>query len=375
MSTKIIEKYKTHLDDLKSQNLYRQLKNINSEIIDLGSNDYLCLSKDNDVIENGRIYAKKYGCGFGSSRLIGDNSVYEELEHKISKTKGMDKTLIFNSGYQLNSSIISTLFNKDQDITIFCDKLNHASIYNGIEISGSKMIRYRNNDMNQLEDLLKKNTDKSNKVIITESVFSMDGNKVDVENISYLRSKYDAILYVDEAHAVGVIGYNGYGLFSSDNADIIVGTFGKALGSQGGYISCNKIIHDYLVNKCKGFIYSTGISPFIIGCVSKSWDKISSMKENRNTLQTNADYLRKNLKELGLNTLKSNTNIVPIIIGNDEKVINISQNLMLKNMHAPAIRAPTVAKNLSRLRVSLNISHNIEKINMFLDLLSNEVQI
>ena len=213
MSTKIIEKYKTHLDDLRSQNLYRQLKNINSDIIDFGSNDYLCLSKDKDVIKSGFIYAEKYGCGSRSSRLIGDNSIYEELEEKISRTKVMNKTLIFNSGYQLNSSIISTLFDKDKDITIFCDKLNHASIYNGIEMSGSKMIRYKNSDMNHLEDLLKKNDNKSSKIIITESVFSMDGNQVDVDAISYLRSKYNAMLYVDEAHAVGISGCDGFSNF------------------------------------------------------------------------------------------------------------------------------------------------------------------
>lgn len=375
MSTKIIEKYKTHLDDLKSQNLYRQLKNINSDIIDFGSNDYLCLSKDKDVLKNGFIYAEKYGCGSRSSRLIGDNSIYEELETKISKTKGFDKTIVFNSGYQLNSSIISTLFHKDKDVTIFCDKLNHTSIYNGIEMSGSKMIRYKNNDMNHLEDLLKKNDNKSSKVIITESVFSMDGNKIDVEGISYLRSKYDAMLYVDEAHAVGVSGNDGYGLFSSKNADIIVGTFGKALGSQGGYISCNNIVYDYIVNKCKGFVYSTGISPFIVGCTSKAWDKISSMKSERLNLQSNAEYLIKNLKELGFNTLKSNTNIIPIVIGQDEKVLNISQHLMENEIYIPAIRTPTVPKNSSRLRASVNTSHSIKKINMFLDLLSNEVKI
>jgi 8-amino-7-oxononanoate synthase len=375
MSTKIIEKYKTHLDDLRSQNLYRQLKNINSDIIDFGSNDYLCLSKDKDVIKSGFIYAEKYGCGSRSSRLIGDNSIYEELEEKISRTKVMNKTLIFNSGYQLNSSIISTLFDKDKDITIFCDKLNHASIYNGIEMSGSKMIRYKNSDMNHLEDLLKKNDNKSSKIIITESVFSMDGNQVDVDAISYLRSKYNAMLYVDEAHAVGISGCDGYGLFSSKNADIIVGTFGKALGSQGGYISCNNIVYDYIVNKCKGFVYSTGISPFIIGCTSKAWDKISSMESERLNLQSNAEYLRKNLKELGFNTLKSNTNIIPIVIGQDEKVLNISKYLMANKVYAPAIRSPTVPKNLSRLRISLNASHSIEKIDILLNLLSNEVKI
>ncbi|BDU50893.1 8-amino-7-oxononanoate synthase [Haliovirga abyssi] len=378
--------FKEELRKIKDLNLFREIKKISNsngkyiyingkKYIDFSSNNYLGL-KDDERVKDAAIEAiKKYGVGSGASRLVtGTNELYNRLENEISNFKNTEATLLFNSGYDANLGSISTIMDKND--VIFSDKLNHASIIDGIFLSKSKLIRYKHNDINDLEDKLIKNRKNYKKaLVITDSIFSMDGDKANLQDIAKLKEKYDFLFMIDEAHGTGIFGKNGIGLAEEQNVlgkvDITMGTLGKSFGTQGAYITGKKDIIEYLVNRCRSFIFTTAIAPSAIGAALKSLEIIKKEAKRREKILRNSDYLRKELLKLGLDTQNSSSQIIPIIIGEEKKALEISQKLFEENLFVSAIRKPTVPSGTARLRISINYNIDKDDIDKLISILKN----
>ena len=380
--------------ELKKKNLERGLKLLTKidpvkvkykqkVLLNFSSNDYLGLSQ-NKTIKNYTInIIKKYGMGSGSSRLVSGNfDFHEKTEKELAKKKKSEAAIIFSTGYLANYSILSSIFNSNifkKKPIVFSDKLNHQCIYEGCKNKDIKFLRFHHNDMNHLEYLLKKNKFKTNpKFILSETVFSMDGDFADIESLVKLKKKYNSFLFLDEAHATGVYGDNGFGLslkFSND-IDCVTGTFSKAFGSFGAYVSCSKNLKSFLINKCPSFIYSTSLPFSLLASIYSSIKIIPKLKNERKKLIKNSFYLREALKKENFNIGNSQTNLIPIIIGDPKKTISISKELERKGLYVVPIRPPSVPPNSSRLRISISSSHsesNIKKLFNSLKMFKNRI--
>ena len=374
------------LSTQKDKNLLRTLKNITSqknglitiegkEYVNFSSNDYLGLSS-HPGLKQALINDIEDGIGTCSSRLMtGTSSYHLNLENKVSKLKNKEAALIFNSGYQANLGIISALAGRKD--CVFSDKLNHASIVDGVKLSGSKLIRFNHNDVKNLEDLLKKNKEKYNKLfVVTESVFSMDGDISPIEDIIDLKKKYGFCLILDEAHATGVFGKNGMGLTDSESiskhVDIIMGTFSKALAGFGAYVCMSENIRDFLINKSRGFIYSTSLPIPVIKLNSKALDLVHDEPYRRGEVLRKAENLRKGLIGFGFNVI-GKSQIVPIIFGDTKKTIRVAKALKEKGYWVLPIRKPTVPDNEARIRISVTYDHKDETIEKFINDIRNLV--
>jgi 8-amino-7-oxononanoate synthase len=351
-----------------------------NEIVDFSSNDYLGLSVSQEVIEASSVAGEKYGVGATGSRILSGNfEIFKELEGKIAKDKNEESALIFNTGFQANISVIAALLDKKilgQSPLVFFDRLNHSSMYNGVFLSGAKLVRYRHNDMDHLQELLEDyNSDDSPKFIMSETVFGMDGDVVCMNSLVEISKKHNAFLYLDESHATGVMGKNGYGV--TEGVDfcgvphVIMGTFSKGLGCFGAYISCSENIKDYLVNKASGFIYSTALPPTAIAAASKAWDLVREFSVKRNTLMEESSKLRKELQNMGFNTMNSTTHIIPILIGGEIDAMKLKDSLEQRGIMTSAIRPPTVPPGESRIRIALTVNHTQKNISSLVGALSN----
>ncbi|MEG2892124.1 MAG: 8-amino-7-oxononanoate synthase [Clostridium sp.] len=375
--------FKDKLDTIKDNNLYRTLKHIssaqepkvtidNKEYILLGSNNYLGLCNDQRVKTAAINAATMYGVGSGGSRLTtGSHVLHKELENKLAIFKQTDDCLIYSSGYMANLGVISSICNRHW--VVFSDRLNHASIIDGIKLSGAKMVRY---DHCNIKDLKKKIElyKGSYNLLVTDGVFSMDGDISPLNEIVSLCNEHNIMVMVDDAHGTGTIGKDGQGVDSylnvSSDIDIKVGTLSKAIGCEGGYVCSSKSIIDYLRNTSRSFIYSTSLSPIIISSALTALDIISCNSELRNTLLNNTRYFRENLVSLGFNTLDSITPIIPIFVGDSLTAQNFSKQLLNEGIYIPCIRPPTVPEGTSRLRVSLMATHTREELDYVLNKLS-----
>ncbi|AWB11120.1 8-amino-7-oxononanoate synthase [Thermodesulfobium acidiphilum] len=357
--------------DLKSQFNFRSIRpisngaekyiNINGKkLLNLASNNYLGLT-NNEIIKNMSIEGiKKFGTGISSSRLIiGNNILYDELEREISDFKNKAKSLVLNSGYCANLAALSIAKNCE----VFMDRLCHASLIDGAILIGTRFHRFRHNDLDHLERMLKSSD--NHRVVVTESIFSMDGDKCDLVNLVELSKKYDAFLILDEAHATGIFG-NGRGLaheYSLDNdVHLNVGTFSKALGSLGGYLSGDKVVIEYLINFARSLIYTTALPPSVIAA---NLAALKFVKENPSCgalLLQISDNVRNYLKSLGFNTLNSSSQIIPVVLGDSKKTLMAQEILFDIGLFVAAIREPTVPKNLARLRISLRSDLNIDEV-------------
>jgi 8-amino-7-oxononanoate synthase len=330
-------------------------------LLDFSSNDYLGLSEHVELKNAAKKAIEKFGTSSSASRLLsGDLNLHHDLEERIAIFKGKQSALVFNSGYQANLGIISSLC-KTGD-AVFCDRLSHASILDGILLSGAKLFRFRHNDIEHLEQLLRKSTGKFKyRLIITESIFSMDGDKSPLREIVDLKWKYGCEILVDEAHATGIFGPNGAGVVAehglTDGCELIMGTFSKALGGFGAYLACSKRMRDYLVNACRSFIYSTALPAGVIAANISALDIVEREPFRRETLLANAFYFRSKLQERGIEA-KGQSQIVPLIIGDANTAVILSNNLEKKGYFVPAIRPPTVPSGESRLRFSVTYHHN-----------------
>ena len=370
------------LQEREKNNNIRQLKAIcpqdgvtivknGKSLINFSSNDYLGLSKHPSLMLASQNYTKQYGTGSTASRLVtGTYDIHEKLEQKLAKVCGKEAALLFNTGFQANTTIIPSLV--DQKSLVLCDRLVHNSILQGIFLSKARWKRYQHNDLSHLERLLKKAVLQGyNRIlIVTETVFSMEGDRSDVDGLIQLSQQYNTLLYLDDAQALGIMGEKGMGLTANKSGiDISLGTFGKAIGSFGAFITTSKLIRDYLINCCPGFIYTTALPPAVIGSIDAAIDLVPSLDQERTYLGERIDYLQNQLINLGYKVCNSISPIIPVIIGDEEKALNLSQYLETNGILATAIRPPTVPKNTARIRFVLSSKHQPEQINYLISLL------
>ncbi|MBN1970148.1 MAG: pyridoxal phosphate-dependent aminotransferase family protein [Candidatus Delongbacteria bacterium] len=363
----MISRYIERLDQLKETGNYRKLFQPKFDnFINFCSNDYLGVLEDQEIRENflksDLFLNTKFGSG--SSRLLdGNNNIIISLEDYLANEYCNfpdSSVLVFNSGYHLNTGVIPAITEKGD--LIISDMKNHASIIDGMRLSNAEFKRYRHNDMNHLESILKKFSMSYNKIfVITESLFSMDGDFADLHNIIELKKKYNFFLYVDEAHSFGVYGENNLGYCESldilNQVDLLCGTFGKAIGSIGAFILTNKILKNYLINHCRSFIYSTALPPVNIAFTRFVLGQKELLKYKVNNLRKNISLYNE------LFNCSQESQIKPIIIGNSIKTVQLSEYLMENNIYSLAVRPPTVSQGSSRLRISLNSNHTDEQIN------------
>lgn len=366
------EAIKGILNKLKIQNNFRKLTSSNKTLINLSSNDYLGLGNDENLKE--QFFQKgQPKLSSSSSRLM--NGSYDEvliLEEKLQKIYGK-AGIVFNSGFAANSSIIKTFYNKNS--LIITDRLNHASIYDGIKASSAKFARYHHLDMNHLEELLKKNCQKYDDiVVISETIYSMDGDFCDLHKLVQLKQKYNFDLMIDEAHSYGVYGYGlVHELNLVDNIDFLIIPLGKGGGSIGSYVITSPLFKDYIINKSCEFIYSTANPP-----INNAWnlfllEKMPIFFEQRKKLQKLVKFFLEILEKYQIHT-DSKSHIISIIIGDNQKATLVAEQLKQNGFGIYAIKEPTIPKNTARLRISLNSTLKKEDLLHFAQLLSEKLK-
>lgn len=345
------------LDALRAKQRWRSVRAHALGLIDVAGNDYLGLSRHPELIARACAWTQRHGAGSRASRLVsGTSAELLALEARLAAFKGTEAALLFASGYQLNSSVLPALFrlaDKGAPALIFTDKLNHASMHAGC--TGLQQIRFRHNDLAHLDELLQANPGPL-RFVITESVFSMDGDRADVPALAALAARHGAFLYLDEAHATGVLGPQGRGLActAAQPVPVVMGTLGKALGGAGAYVAGSRALIDWLINRCAGFIYSTAPAPAAFGALDAALDLVPAMEAERARLVRIADALRAALRERGIETLQSTTQIVPAVLGAEADTLAAAERLRAAGILAIAIRPPTVPTGSARLRFALS---------------------
>ncbi|MFQ1064211.1 aminotransferase class I/II-fold pyridoxal phosphate-dependent enzyme [Bordetella trematum] len=339
------------------------------ELLNFSSNDYLGLSQHPALIGRSRDWASQ--AGSGASRLVtGTLPQHQSVEAKLARAKGTEAALLLASGWQANAAVLPALFQACGTVRLYTDRLNHASMHQGC--AGQRQIRYRHNDLNHLESLLMRDRAlPGTPFILTESVFSMDGDRSDVAALAALATRHDAFLYLDEAHATGVLGPAGMGLsgLAPGGVDLIMGTFSKAMGSFGAYVAGSRALCDYLVNHCSGLIYTTSLPPAVLGAIDAALDLVPTLDAERAHLQALGERLRAGLTTLGLDSAASSTQIVPALVGEAARAVALAQTLQEAGLLAVAIRPPTVPDGTSRLRFALSAAHRQADIDTLLDAL------
>ena len=333
-------------------------------LLNLSSNDYLGLSQDPRLIAAAREAAARWGVGAGASRLVvGHLALHEEVEAGLAAFKGTEAAVIFSTGYMTNLGVISALVGPGD--TVFCDRLNHASIYDGIKLAGATLARFPHRDMNRLEDLLKE-ASPGKKLIITDSVFSVDGDLAPLPELVELKERHGAALMLDEAHATGVLGPKGAGLAEalglSERVEVHMGTFSKALGSLGGFVAGDRRLIEYLHNRARSFIYSTAMPPPVLGAIAAALELVASEPERRAYLLEEAGKFRQGLTEAGFDILGSETQIVPVLAGDNARTLSVAARLREEGLMAVALRPPTVPPGRARVRFSLSAAHSREDL-------------
>ena len=339
-------------------------------LIDASSNDYLGLSQHPALKARAIEWVQRFGAGARAARLVtGTLEAVTELEGRLAQFKGTEAALLFNAGWQANAAVLPALFELagGRDALVFTDRLNHASLHAGCAAAAVKQIRFRHNDLAHLEELLVQHAQDRPCFIVTESVFSMDGDRADVAALHAIAQRHGALLYIDEAHATGVLGPGGAGLGTAAPGAVVMGTLGKALGSAGAYIAGTRNLIDYLINRCGGFVYTTAPAPAACGAVDAALDLLPDMDVERALLAQRGERLRTRLHSLGIDTLASSTQIVPAILGSEEKALAAQKRLEELGVLAIAIRPPTVPEGLARLRFSLSSAHSDADFAQLLD--------
>ncbi|MFZ5564028.1 MAG: aminotransferase class I/II-fold pyridoxal phosphate-dependent enzyme [Thermodesulfobacteriota bacterium] len=329
-----------------------------TRLLNVCSNDYLGLSRHPLLAARANEFMERWGAGATASRLIcGNLACVEQVERKLARLKQTPAALILNSGYQANATLLPALC--DADSLILSDRLNHNSIVMGCRLARCAVRLFDHNDPAHLEKLLIETQNKgySRRVIVTESVFSMDGDVCDIDALTALAHKHHALLMVDEAHATGVFGEQGMGLTCGKAVDLVMGTFGKGCGGFGAYVACSSAMRDFLINRCAGFVYSTGLPPAVLGAIDAALDLVPAMDDQRRTLLENAAHLRARLAGDGFDTGRSSSQIIPVIAGSEQAVLDLSRFLEDRGFLAVAIRPPSVPQGRSRVRISLSALH------------------
>lgn len=352
-----------------------RVKRDDKEYLMMASNNYLGITFDSRVIEGAVKGARQYGTGSGGSRLVsGTFSLFTDLENELAKFKNTEKALVFNTGYMANVGTISAI--ADKNTIIFSDALNHASIIDGCRLSKATIKAYSHCDVEELKFLLKQADRNARKLIVTDGVFSMDGDITPLDTLYELSREYNALLMVDDAHATGTIG-NGHGTAAYFNLekeiDIQLGTLSKSLGSVGGYVAANSTIIDYLVNTSRSFIFSTALSPADIGAALAALHVLETDTSVLGHLQENVNYMSDQLTSMGIDSTNE-TPIFPILIGSNEDTLAVSDYLYEAGIIGTAIRPPTVPIGESRIRLTVTAAHNKEQIDYVCQSLYNAMK-
>ncbi|MGH6735744.1 MAG: aminotransferase class I/II-fold pyridoxal phosphate-dependent enzyme [Methyloceanibacter sp.] len=382
-------RYQAFLDALGQDRLRRELVTVTARdsrtleaggrtYVNLASNDYLALRFHDALIARAAEWARDYGAGSGASRLVtGNLDLFAGIETKVAALKRKPAALVMASGFQANAAVLQALFNRTvlgAEPLVFADRLNHASMHFGCKAAGIRQLRYRHGDVAHLAELLTQyQADSRPKFILTESVFSMDGDIAPLPEIARLARGHDATLIVDDAHATGILGKGGSGL--SEGAEIVIGTFSKALGSFGAYVACSQTVRDYLVNRCSGLIYSTALPPPVLGAIDAALDLVPGMDAARRHVASIAARFRAGARALGHDTGASTTQIVPVIAGSAEAALRLSARLRKASFWATPIRPPTVPQGTARVRLAFTAAHTDADIGRLLDALGEPASI
>lgn len=364
------------IEALKNKGLFRELSTIKSaqtpriikngrELILLSSNNYLGLTTHPTVKKAAIDAIAEYGTGAGGARLTSGNiDLYNSLEEEIARFKGTEASIVFSTGYMANLGVITTLVNKND--LILSDKLNHASIIDGCRLSGAEVNVYPHRDAAGIEKLLQ-GSKHGKKLIVTDGIFSMDGDIAPLPEIAKIANEYDAMLMVDDAHATGVLGkhFGGTGDYFNVEVGINMGTLSKALASVGGYVAGSSELIDYLRNRARPFIYSTAL-PSSAVAAAKAAIEVVEKEKPAEKLWHNVDIYKKGLAEMGFD-IKSKTQIIPLIVGETEKTVKAAEELEKLGVFVQGIRPPTVAEGKGRIRTSLMATHSEEDIEVALN--------
>ncbi len=376
------EYLQAELDDMKGNGTFRQLIPLESEqgakviiggkeVIQLSSNNYLGLTGHPRLRKAALKAVEKYGAGTGSVRTIaGTFSMHDELEKKLATFKHTEAALVFQSGFTTNQGVLSSILTKED--VVISDELNHASIIDGIRLTKAARKVYKHVDVSDLERVLQDSASYRVKVIVTDGVFSMDGNIAPLPEIVELAEKYNALVMVDDAHASGVLGENGRGTVNHFGLDgrvhIQVGTLSKAVGVLGGYVASSKTLIDYLIHKGRPFLFSTSHPPAVTAACIEAIDVLIEEPQLIEKLWDNTKFFKDGLTKLGFNTGKSETPVTPVVVGDEALSHQFSDKLLEYGVFAQGIAFPTVAKGLARVRTIVTAEHSKDDLQKALDI-------
>ena len=376
--------YQDVIRQLQADGLFRSLRRVEPDphghsgrvmfegrsVILLASNNYLGLADHPRIKEAAIAAIRRYGFGSGASRLIsGNGPSHEALEQRIAHFKQTEAALVFSTGYMANLGILPCLISSEG--LVIADRLCHASLIDGCRMSGGRFRVYEHGDLDQLERLLSRKPANQPTLIVTDGVFSMDGDIAPLPRLIELAERHGAVVFVDDAHATGVIGKAGRGTLEhfglKPGSAIQMGTLGKALGCFGAYVAGSRVLIDYLINKARTFIYTTALPPAVTAAALAAFDVLEEEPQHQERLWRNRTYYADGLKSLGMDILNSETPIVPIMIGDDRLATVVSHRLLEAGIFAPAIRPPTVPRGTSRIRTTIMASHTREDIDHVLE--------
>ncbi len=378
MGTKYNEYLADQIQELHNTGLYKEERVISSQqsadisvadgsdVINFCANNYLGLANNDVLIKTGQAALEQYGYGLASVRFIcGTQTVHKELEQRMSEFLGMEDTILYSSCFDANAGLFETLLSAED--AIISDSLNHASIIDGVRLCKAKRFRYKNNDMADLEQQLIQAKDCRFRLIATDGVFSMDGIIANLKGICDLADKYDALVMVDDSHAVGFVGENGRGTPEHcgvmDRVDIITGTLGKALGgASGGYTSASKEIVDWLRNRSRPYLFSNTLAPMIAATSIKVLELIESGAELRDKLKTNSDYFREKMSALGFDLVPGEHPIIPVMLGDAKLAKSFASKMLEEGIYVVGFSFPVVPNGKARIRTQMSAAHELQHI-------------
>lgn len=365
------------INEIKEAGLYKNerviespqeahIKVANGEVLNMCANNYLGLSDHPAIVEAAHKALDDWGYGLSSVRFIcGTQTIHKELEAKISDFLGMEDTILYTSCFDANGGLFETILSEED--AIISDELNHASIIDGVRLCKAQRFRYKNGDMNDLEEKLKEASGARSRMIATDGVFSMDGYIAKLDEICDLAEKYEAMVMVDDSHAVGFVGKTGRGTHEHHNVmdriDIITGTLGKALGgASGGYTSAKKEIVELLRQRSRPYLFSNSVAPSIVGASIKALDLLTESTELRDKLQENTRFFRAELSKIGLTILPGEHPIVPVMFGEAMPAVKMAESLLKKGVYVIPFSFPVVPKGKARIRTQVSAAHSREDL-------------
>ena len=384
--TRWIDNLTTSLAKREEDNLYRHRNTIDSpqgavisiegrDYINFSSNDYLGLANHPDVISSFQTAIKEYGVGAGASHLVvGHQQPHHDLEKALAKFTGRDRALVFSSGYMANLGILSGLLSKGD--AVVQDKLNHASLIDGAQLSGAKFLRFKHNDLDHLRAQLEKSIDCPRKILAVDGVFSMDGDMLPLNQISSICNDYNAALMVDDAHGFGWLGQNGAGIsehfhLGQQDLPILMGTLGKAVGVAGAFVAGSNALIESLIQSSRSYIYTTALPPACAAAIIQSLKVIKDEPQRRKHLRALIDHFKEKTADLHFQFLPSSSAIQALVVGDNSRALALSERLMKEGMMISAIRPPTVPVGSARLRITLSADHTFSQLDQLIQILED----